>query len=404
MKSAYGGATILRQNNLKIGRAFGIDIHLDWSWLLIFALVTGNFLAAFNDLHADWSVATSLTTAVIGALLFFGSVLAHEFAHSLMAKRLGIPVKRITLFLFGGVAGIEKEPDTPKSEFWITIVGPVLSVGLGIILLTIASVVAEPLSQNIDDPETLYGSLSPLSTLLVWLGSINLVLGIFNMIPGLPLDGGRILRSAVWAITGNRRLATQWASIGGRVLAWTFIFAGISMVFGANIPIFGTGTVSGLWLVFIGWFLNSAATQSYQRVAITDALRDIRVASIMQIDAPTVAPTLSVSTLVERYVLQHNDGTFAVVSENDELQGLITFDDIQSVERDNWEQTTVAEIMTPTATLQTAAPEDKAAFAWEKLQQQGTDQLPVLRENNILAGILRSNDFARWLRLQSNLD
>ncbi len=386
-------------SGVKLGRWFGITVRVDWSWLLIAFLITWNLASAFNDVHQGWSPLAIWGIALVAALLFFVSVLAHEFAHSLVARARGIPVRSITLFLFGGVSNIERDPDSPKSEFLITIVGPLTSFLIGGVLLALAAFTSP--SINTRDAETALGSMGPLHTILWWLGSVNILLGVFNLIPGFPLDGGRVLRSILWASTGNLRRATRWASWVGQAVAWILIVLGVMMVFGATIPFFGSGLISGLWLAFIGWFLNSAAVQTYQRVVIQDILQDVPVARMMRLNPPTVRADVSVRTLVEDYVMRSDDQGFPVV-ENNQLVGMVTLDDIRRVPREAWDTTRVREIMTPLAKLAVVSANEDAAEAWTKLAQLDVRQLPVVRGTE-LAGLLRRRDLVRWLQLHSEL-
>ena len=235
------------RNSLKIGQIFGIEIDVDWSWLFIFFLIAWGLGSTFAQIHPGWGSGLVWFTAIAAALLFFVSVLLHELAHSLVALSQGVPVRSITLFLFGGVSDIQREPPSPRAEFLITIVGPITSFVIGVVLLLLAGVSANPVATMAGSSNALIG-LSPQATGLLWLGSINILLAIFNLIPGFPLDGGRVLRSILWAITGNLRRATRWASAAGQLVAWLFIFAGIMMVFGAQIPLLGSGLINGLWL------------------------------------------------------------------------------------------------------------------------------------------------------------
>src|SRR5690606_12300824 len=253
-------------SGFRIGKLFGININIDWSWLLIFALMTWNLAAVFGTAHPDWGLSLRWGMGALATVLLFASVLAHEIAHSLTARAFGIPVRSITLFLFGGVSNIERDPESPMSEFLIAVVGPVTSLVLGAVLLILGGTTFGTLNTTLSDPVAIVAQMSPVTTLLLWLGAINIILGLFNLIPGFPLDGGRVLRSIFWAITDNTRSATRLASYVGRLIAWAFILAGIAMIFGVRIPFFGTGFINGLWLVFIGWFLNNASVQSYRRV------------------------------------------------------------------------------------------------------------------------------------------
>ncbi len=387
------------RNTLRIGQIFGIEIDIDWSWLFIFFLIAWNLGTVFGQLHPEWGGALVWFTAVAAALLFFVSVLLHELAHSLVALSQGVPVSSITLFLFGGVSDIQREPPSPRAEFLITIVGPITSFVIGLVLLLLAGVSANPVDTMAGSSNALIG-LSPQATGLLWLGSINILLAVFNLIPGFPLDGGRVLRSILWAITGDLRRATRWASGAGQIVAWLFIFAGIMMVFGAQIPLLGSGLINGLWLAFIGWFLNSAALQSYRQVAVHDMLHGVPVARVMRSNPPTVPSTVSISTLVHDYVMSTDDHAFPVVDDG-KLMGIVTLEDIRSVTRNTWDTHTVQQIMTPADKLVIAAPEDDAADALDKLADQDVRQLPVVREGQ-LVGLLRQHDILKWLHLQSD--
>lgn len=246
------------RGGFRISRIFGIEIRVAWSWLIILGLVTWNLSSVFGNAHPDWGVGLQWGLGFLAALLLFGSVLTHELAHSLVAKSRGIPVDDITLFVFGGAADIEREPESAGGEFLMAIVGPVTSLILGGLLLFFAGA-ASSVREAQGDTARLISQLAPFTTLVFWLGSINIVLGLFNLIPGFPLDGGRVLRSIVWAITGNLRTATIVAAGVGVIIAWLMIIGGGLMIFGVRIPIFGTGFSNGLWLALIGWFLHSGA-------------------------------------------------------------------------------------------------------------------------------------------------
>lgn len=385
-------------SSFRIGRLFGINIRIDWSWLLIFFLITWNLSAGFADIHPDWGAGLTWGVALIAALLFFSSVLAHELAHATVAQARGIPVESITLFIFGGVANIQREPTSPKDEFLITIVGPLTSVTIGIVLLIIGGMVLGPVDA-VGQSTNMFEEFSPLTTLIVWLGSVNLVLGIFNMIPGFPLDGGRILRSTLWAATGNLRQATRWASWVGQGVAGLLVVSGVAMLFGIEVPIFGTGVFGGLWLIFIGWFLNNAAVQSYRRVVIQDLLADVPVSRLMRMNPPTVPVNISVRELVDNHVMRLDDHAFPVI-EGNQIVGFVTLNDIRSSRREQWDTSQVRDIMTPVADLEIVRPEDDAADAMTKLMARDVRQLPVVH-NGLNVGVLRRSDIIKWLQLHS---
>lgn len=387
---------------IRLGRLFGIKINIDWSWLFIFLLVAWNLTTAFGSVHPDWSLWLQIATAVVAALLFFGSVLAHEMAHSLMAVAQGLPVRSITLFLFGGVSNIEREPPSPRAEFLIAIVGPLTSFVLGILFAVVSGVTMWPVGDAMENPQQMMAELGPLTTLLLWLGPINIILAVFNLVPGFPLDGGRILRSILWGFTGSLRQATRWASWVGQGIAWLMIVTGVAMAFGANVPIFGTGLVSGLWLAFIGWFLNNAAIQSYRQVVVQDLLEDVLVQQIMRRDPPVVEPDRTISQLVHEGIMGTDDHAFPVV-EGGQLVGIVCLHDIRGVSKERWQETTVREIMTPREKLVTVGPEEEADQALNTLQRSKVRQLPVAQNGN-LVGLLRRRDVMRWLQLQAEED
>jgi Zn-dependent protease/CBS domain-containing protein len=390
------------RSGVRVGKLFGIPIYIDWSWLFIFLLITWNLATVFGQLHPQWGAALNWGTAAVASLLFFASVLVHELAHALMARAQGVPVGRITLFLFGGVASMDRHPPSPRAEFLITIVGPISSVLLGLLFWGLALVAAAPAQQAMADPAGAIAALGPVATLLLWLGPINILLGVFNMIPGFPLDGGRILRSILWAATNNLRRATRWATRVGQAVAWLLILTGVAMIFGVQVPFFGAGIIGGIWLAFIGWFLNSAAVQSYHQVVIQDVLEDVPVWRLMRADVPTVRPDIPVSALTYEHVMGTDERAFPVLDGN-RLVGLVTLEDIRKLSRDDWETTLVHQIMTPAADLVSVTPDEESAEALNKLARKDVRQLPVLQDGQVV-GMLRRRDIMRWLQLHSEAE
>jgi Zn-dependent protease len=388
------------RSGFRLGRVFGISIYIDWSWIFIFLLVTWNLaVGVFPSLHPNWGAALNWGVGLAASILFFLSVLAHELAHSLVARAQGVPVRRITLFIFGGVSDIEREPPSPGAEFFIAIVGPLTSLALGVGFLLLGGLLARgAFLAPTQLPQALAG-LDPASSLLLWLGPINIILGLFNLVPGFPLDGGRVLRSLLWALTHNLRRATQWASWVGQAVAWLFIVTGVAMVFGLRVPLFGTGLISGLWLAFIGWFLNHAAVQSYQQVVVEDMLEGVPVRRLMRSDAPTVTPSTRLSDLVDNYLMRTDERAFPVV-EGDRLAGLVCLEDLRRVPRDEWDRTLVSQVMTPAGKLDLISPSEDAAHALQKLAQRDVRQMPVVQDGHVI-GMLRRRDILRWLQLQS---
>jgi len=386
------------RSGFRIAKIFGINIRIDWSWILIFALISWNLGLAFGQAHPTWTPALQWGIAIVAALLFFASVLAHELAHSLMALQQKLPVRNITLFLFGGVSNIERNPPSPQAEFLITIVGPITSIGLGILFTWLGAWRMGANTFTFNNPTQAIGQIDPVTTLLLWLGPINILLGVFNLIPGFPLDGGRVLRSILWAATDNLKRATRWASGVGQFVAWLFIVMGVAMALGVQIPFFGAGFINGLWLAFIGWFLNSASIQSYQQVLVQDLLEGVPVGRLMRQQPPTVPADSSISDLVHNYVMRSDDHAFPVEDQG-HFVGLITLEDMRKVEKADWDATLVRDVMTPAQQLMTARVEEDADEAFRKLSQRDVRQLPVLQDGE-LTGMLRRRDIMRWLQLQ----
>ena len=388
------------RSGIRIGRIFGIDINIDWSWIIIFALVAWSLSASFSDTHHNWGLGESWFYAIIAAIVFFASVLAHEIAHSLIARMKGVPVKNITLFLFGGVSNIQREPPSPMAEFLIAIVGPLTSFAAGIVFLFLAWMTNPGSLASITNPFAAFSQLSPVTTLLFWLGSVNILVGTFNLIPGYPLDGGRVLRSILWGVSHNLREATRWASYAGQGVAWLMIAAGIAMVFGINIPVLGSGFINGIWLAFIGWFLSTAAQQSYQQTIMQDILKNVEVKRLMDPQPKTVEPSLRVDELVNNYILRSGEDAFPVLM-NDTLMGVVTVANVRTIPRQDWGVRTVGDIMTPYDRLTLIPPEEEATDAMNTLSSEKLKELFVVQGRELL-GVLRRKDIIRWLQVNSD--
>jgi len=288
------------RKSISVGRLFGIELKLDTSWLFVLALVLFSLTSLFSRWHPLWTTGTALAVAVVAAAAFFASVVLHELAHSVVARFVyKIPVRDITLHMFGGVASIEREPATPGAELFIAIVGPITSLALGAGMLVGGAYLTgvAGAGASMTDPADAVAQLGPTTTLLMWLGPVNIAIGLFNLIPGFPLDGGRILRAILWKATGDVGKATRWAATVGQGVGWSFIVAGGAMVLGMRVPFFGTGFGSGLWLAFIGMFLRGVAAQQEAHAVLREAMAGIRVADVMRaylgwsrpIDASAVA-------------------------------------------------------------------------------------------------------------------
>jgi Zn-dependent protease len=309
----------------------------------------------------------------------------------------GTRVRSITLFLFGGVSDIEREPKSPSAEILTAVVGPVTSILLGLAFLLATSGITGASMETANSAWEVFGGLGPLGTLFAWLGPINLAIGLFNLVPAFPLDGGRIVRAILWAIARDLRKATRGAAFIGGVIGWLFVAAGVGMSFGGYVPFFGTGIGSGLWLAFIGWFIATAANQASARMDLDEALAGMHVGQLMQRDIPTVSPNMLLDAVVQDYLVRGSDRALAIVRD-DQLLGLVCIADIRNVTPNQWSAIRVSDVMRPADSLTTTAPARPLSEAFEQMVRQDVDQLPVVA-NGKLVGMLRRRDVTRWLEL-----
>ena len=384
---------------LQLGKIFGIRITLDWTVIVIFLLVTFQLGAGlFPHWHPMWSAALTWGVALAAAIVFFASILVHELAHAWVGMAYGMKVRSITLFIFGGMANIERRPPHARAELLMALAGPATSLILGGGFILLSGVLSDWAVWSADDPEAAVASLGPAATLLAWVGPINVILAVFNMLPGFPLDGGRVLRAALWWATGNMTRATRIAAAVGRALAWIFIIMGIAMAFGVAVPFFGRGVGGGLWLALIGWFLHHAATASWQDVLLEKLLEDVEVHDIMVRHPLVISPSLTVRELVEQHLLHEDQRAYPVV-ENDRFVGMLCLEDVRKLSREHWKGTLVGAIMTPAHDVASTNPDAPALDAVRRLGQRNVGQLPVL-EGDRVVGLFRRQDFMRWLELQ----
>lgn len=378
---------------IRLGRLFNIDVAFDQSWLLLFALMCTNLTVVFRHWHPAWSLGGCIALALVAALLFFSSVIAHEFSHALVARRFDVTVREIRLFLFGGVASCEREPGSARAEFCIAIAGPIMSFFLGVAFLLGAELLLPGMGPG--DPSRALARLGPAETLLLWLGAVNLGVGLFNLVPGFPLDGGRILHAAIWQVTGDLRRSTRIASGVGQLVGWGFVMAGLAMFFGVRLPLFGRGAASGLWMALIGWFLSAEAGQSYQALLILQALEGVRVGSLMRRHGAAIAAETTLDAAVSEWFI-HSEARAFPVLDGGSFVGVLNASDLRKVPRDAWERTPVTQVMTPVARLAAVSPTDEAAAALRRFAELDVEQLPVLAGSEFV-GMLARGDIARWL-------
>lgn len=362
------------QAQIKLGRIFGIEVGLHYSWFLIALLITLSLAGQFYATNSEWGTAVIWASAIVTALLFFTTIVLHELSHALVAKARGLPVRSITLFALGGVALIEKEAEDAKTEFWMGIVGPITSFLLGFLFLGLSWALGwKPESV----PDT------PFQAVLMWLGVINIGLALFNLIPGFPLDGGRVLRAIIWWITTDATRATRIAARVGQLVAFGFIVFGI-------IRFFDGAGFGGLWIAFIGWFLLDAARASYSQVFTTQSLRDVRVGDVMARDCPVVDGRSNLQSFVDENLLRTGRRCF-VVEENGRLVGLITAHEVKEVGRAQWPYKTVDDVMHPLDQLHTISPDTPVTEALKTMVSENVNQLPVVRDGRFTGIISRSN-------------
>jgi Zn-dependent protease/predicted transcriptional regulator len=350
----------------KIGRVMGIPIYVSWTWFFIFVLITVTLATQFASDHPGWTPAQHWAVGVIASLLFFGSVLFHELGHSALALHYKIKVISITLFIFGGMARIASETERPIEEFNIAVAGPVASFLLAAIFYGIA----KPFPPN-----------SMIAVACIWLSEINALLGAFNLVPGMPLDGGRILRAIAWAKTKDFNRATQLASRSGQLLAYLLILAGIVIAVGSGY------WLAGLWWVFIGWFLLSAAQQSYAQVAVRRVLDGLHAADVMSAELPTIDRTLSLEDYLHE-VLRTGRRCHLVLG-NNELVGLITLHNVRNIPREEWANTSIQAAMLPHDRIEWAQAEEPAMKILERMQSNDINQMPVLRDGQVVGMVSR---------------
>ena len=362
----------------RVARIAGIQIAVHASWLVIFLLVTYSLAASqFPDQFPGWSRPLYWVVAGATSLLFFASVLAHELSHALVARRFGVRVTSITLFIFGGAANLEEEPKRARDEALIAAAGPVASLLIGGVMLAVDALVAQP----------------QLRALVGWLGFINITLGLFNLLPGFPMDGGRILRAILWRVRGERYAATRNAAGVGR------FFGYLLMALGVFLALQRGGLFAGIWIALIGWFISTAAEAAVAQLSVERSLRGVKVRDVMEADPPSVGPNETVAELVNERMLRGEERSFLVRHDDGGLAGIVTLSDVRRLPRESWDGARAVDIMTRHADLATVGPDATAEDAMQLLGSREVGQLPVVEGDGrtvlglvTRAGILRLID------------
>ena len=354
-------------NGIPIGRIFGISIRVHISWFIIFCLMAWTLVASFP---IEWGYAVRVVTALITSLLFFASVLLHELMHGIVAMRNKIPVGAVTLFVFGGMAQIVEEPCEPGVEFRVAIVGPMTSIALGLVLFAIYLLL--PIWNGV------------VLVVLSWLGLINLMLGVFNIIPAFPMDGGRVLRSFIWWRTRNLRRSTMIASTVSKIIAALFIIGGICLF------VFTSYGFNGLWFAFVGWFLYGAASDGYQQLVLQQALQGYTAREVVTRDYARVRPDMSVEELVSGGGLSGAKCCFIVAADAC-LYGMVTMREIRKVPGSKRGTRTVEQIMKPMGKLKTVGLDDDLIMVVRVLADQNIDHVPVIEHGRMVGTIGRDS-------------
>jgi Zn-dependent protease/CBS domain-containing protein len=373
------------QGSVRVARLFGIDINIHFSWILIFFLVVLNLADSFPQQFPQWSNQKGLVVAAITAFLFFGSVLGHELAHSLVARAFHMSVSSITLFLLGGVANLRKEPPSAKAEFFMASAGPATSVVIGVAGLALAFFL---------DPRMALPNAEAVQAVAAYLGTVNLYLAAFNMIPGFPLDGGRVLRSIIWGVTRDRARATTIAARGGQLVAFAL---GAFVVY----EVFVLREISGIWLGLIAYFLFNAASATLQQERVQSLVGGARVAALMTTEFRSTPRGVTVGQLIRDMVLPMNLRAIPVVA-GDHLLGLVTIGDLRKVEQERWGATAVEEVMTAASELPALSPDDDLATALERFSATDLPLLPVVKDGR-LVGLLHRESVIGYVRMREAL-
>ena len=361
----------------------GIAIRLDLSWLIIFFLVVYSLVAFYypqETAFAGWPLWERLLVAIFTSLIFFLSVLVHEMAHSIVAQSRGIAVPSITLFIFGGAAAIAEEPKRAIDEFLMASAGPITSLVIGGLFWLIYH---------------FFGDVwAPLAAVSYWIAMVNILLAVFNLLPGFPLDGGRVFRSIIWGATRNLVKSTRIATYVGRGFGYLLIAFGILLIFGGN-------WFNGIWMVFIGWFLENAATQSYRELALTLSLKGHKVSELVKKECAVVSPKLTVKELVEEQILPKGVRCFPVL-EGGRMLGIVTLQEVKHIAKEDWGKNLVSDIMVPAEEVQSVKPNDSLALVMQKMLRANVNQLAV-REGDKFLGVVSRDGVLEFLGLLMEL-
>ena len=366
----------------RVARIAGIEVRIDSSWVVIALLITYSMYLRLSVLYPELEGGGAVGLAIVSAVLFFGSVLVHELAHALVAQARGIRVQDITLFLFGGATRARVESRGPGDEFLIALVGPLTSGLLAGLFGIVAGLGRDLLSR-------------PLAGTFGYLAWTNLLLAAFNLVPGFPLDGGRLLRSAIWKTTGSLARATRIASLSGQGVGWLLVAAGVASLLAGDLA-------GGIWFAFIGWFLVQAARSSYQELQLQQLLRGVEAEDVMAGDLRRIPPELSLQDAVDDYFMRYDHSAFPV-EEQGRTIGLLTLRGVRRVPREQWPTRRVRDHMVPLGDQVVVAPDARMDGVLGKLQDGEANRVLVAQDGEVV-GIITPSDLTRWLRRWRTLE
>jgi len=370
-----------RPQTFPLVRILGIPISIDWSWLIIGTIVVVSLFAGFEASNPHSSRSSIWAAALLTAALFFTSLVLHELSHSVVARARGMDVLGIRLFVFGGVSELKKEPSKANDELLMAVVGPVASSVLALAFWGIRlAFVPDSLARGV----------------ATWIATINLSLAAFNLLPGFPLDGGRILRAILWRATGDFRRASRIATRMGSIVAYGLILLGVMLMFGRG------EWMNGVWIAFVGWFLLTAANSSWAQVRIQEVLGQRSVSQVMRSESAIIPPSESVRAFVENRLLRTGEKCF-VVGSGERMEGLVTLQDVKLLPREEWDLTSVERIMVPVDQVRKIAPSDSLLVAMETMNAAGVNQLPIVDGDRLL-GILTRQDLLRAVAVELEID
>lgn len=372
------------KGSFSIGKIKGIQIDINYSWFLIFIIVTWSMAANFFPAtFPDMTLYLRILLGAATALLFFASVLLHELSHSLTAIRLNVPVRKISLVIFGGAAEIEKEPNEPMKELKIAVAGPIMSIFLYVVFTLLSMLLT-----TLNAPE-------PVSVMFTYLGYVNLILAIFNLVPAFPLDGGRVLRALIWRFSGDLQKATKLSSGLGSVFGYLLIVYGVFLLLNGAL-------FNGVWMVFIGWLIAQMSKSSYSSMVMSNILEKIHVSEFMNKNVVTVTAQLSIRALVDDYYFKYKYTVFPVI-DNGRVSGIVNANAIKSSPREEWVRTPIGSVMLPVNDSLIVAPQETVSTAMEKIMSNGVGRVLVM-DKETLVGLISKTDILNYLGLYNQFN